>query len=186
MSDKDVLRAAALAARAAVAEPGLCGARACGHLRAWLARHAPQAPLAGYFPIRGELDPRPVLAAHAGPTALPVVPGFRQPLVFRAWRLGEPVIPGPFGTFQPVEAAESVQPQVVIVPLAGFDRRGARIGYGGGFYDRTLELLRGLGPVTAIGLGFAAQEVGQVPEEPFDQPLDLIVTEAGILLPQRD
>lgn len=182
---KDELRAAALAARAGVEEPGLRASHACAHLRGWLGRHAPHAPLAGYFPIRGELDPRPVLAAHAGPTALPVVPGFRQPLLFRAWRMGQPVVPGPFGTFQPPESAESLQPEVVIVPLAGYDRRGARVGYGGGFYDRTLEFLRARGPVVAVGLGFAAQEVALVPEEPFDQPLDLIATEAGILLPQR-
>lgn len=186
MSDKAALRAAALAARAAVDEPGLRGATACAHLRAWLAAHAPRAALAGYFPIRGEIDPRPLLAAHGGPTGLPVVAGFGQPLAFRAWRLGQPVVPGPFGTFHPPETAESMQPEVVIVPLAGFDRRGARIGYGGGFYDRTLETLRARGPVLAAGLAFAAQELDRVPAEPFDQPLDLVATESGILLPARD
>lgn len=186
MSDKAALRAAALAARAAVEEPGLRGARACAHLRAWLAARAPQAALAGYFPIRGEIDPRPLLAAHAGPTGLPVVTSVGQPLAFRAWRPGQPVVAGPFGTVQPPESAESLQPEVVVVPLAGFDRRGARIGYGGGFYDRTLEFLRARGPVLAAGLAFAAQELERVPEEGFDQPLDLVATEAGILLPVRD
>lgn len=186
MSDKEALRRAGLAARAGVEAPGLRGAQACAHLRAWLARTAPQAPLAGYFPIRGEIDPRPALAAHAGPTGLPVVTGFRQPLGFRVWRLGDPVVPGPFGTFHPAETADSMRPEVVIVPLAAFDRRGARIGYGGGFYDRTLEILRAGGPVRAVGLAFAAQELEWVPEEPLDQWLDLIATEDGIMLPERD
>lgn len=183
--NKDDLRAEALAARAAVDAPGLRSTTACMHLRAWLAQTAPRAALAGYHPIRGEADPRPVLAAHAGPTALPVVTGFRQPLQFRAWRLGQRLVPGPFGTLNPPDTAEVILPGVVIVPLVGFDSRGARIGYGGGFYDRTLETLRAAGPVLAVGLAFAAQQVGQITEEPFDQRLDLIATETGLLWPER-
>ena len=185
MTTKAALRAQGLTARAALADRPARSAAACAHLLRWLAVHAPDAVLAGYVPIRGEADPRPALAAHRGPTCLPVVEGPARPLAFRLWRPGQGLEAGAFGTKQPHAFAEVIQPQVVIVPLAAFDRRGGRIGYGGGYYDRSLESLRAGGPVLALGFGFAAQQVETVPEGGHDQPLDLMVTEDGILNPVR-
>lgn len=136
--------------------------------------------LAGYVPMRGEIDPRPAMAAHAGPVAVPVVTGPAQPLAFRAWHPDAVLVPGAFGALIPRDGAWLV-PSVLIVPLLAFDAAGYRLGYGGGFYDRTLEQLRKAGDVLAIGFAFAAQEVASVPREATDQPLDLIVTERGVL-----
>ncbi|WP_299912052.1 5-formyltetrahydrofolate cyclo-ligase [uncultured Paracoccus sp.] len=136
--------------------------------------------LSGYVAMRGEADPGAAMAAHRGPLCLPVVTGKAVPLVFREWD-GGLLVPGPFGTSHPAETAAVLTPHVLIVPLAGFDRQGNRIGYGGGYYDRTLQLLRGMGPVAAIGLAFGVQELPDIPAEPFDQPLDLIVTDREII-----
>lgn len=138
--------------------------------------------LAGYMPMRTEADPLPAMAAHDGPVCVPVIEAPGLPLVFHRWTPKARMVPGAFGALIPAEGVPLV-PQVLIVPLLAFDRRGFRLGYGGGFYDRTLERLRISGPVTAIGFAFAAQEVDVVPTEPTDQPLDLIVTENGCLVP---
>jgi 5-formyltetrahydrofolate cyclo-ligase len=180
---KAAMRAAARAARQAAqaagqgAGQGAGQAEATRHLSAALAPHA-GAVLAGFLPIRSEIDPRPAMAAHAGPVCVPVMLGPGRPLMFRAWTPDAPLVPGGFGTMVPAAGAFLV-PRVLIVPLLAFDRAGYRLGYGGGFYDRTLAALRARGPVTAIGFAFAAQEVPAVPHEPTDAPLDLIVTEAG-------
>ncbi|MDO5632296.1 MAG: 5-formyltetrahydrofolate cyclo-ligase [Paracoccus sp. (in: a-proteobacteria)] len=173
MTGKAALRAAALAART---EQGGDAGAVVARLRATLLPFAGQV-LAGYWPMRGEADPLPAMATHDGPLCLPVVPGRDVPLIFRAWLPGAALEGGPFGTHHPPESAPVVVPQVLIVPLAAFDRAGQRIGYGGGYYDRTLAQLRAAGPVTAIGLAFACQEVPAVPAGPFDQPLNLIVTD---------
>lgn len=178
--DKAALRAQALAARARGGDQDAL----TRHLAAALAPHRCQV-LSGYWPMRGEADPRPAMEAHDAPLCLPVVPGKAVPLVFRQWRPGEALVPGPFGTFHPAESQPVLLPSVLIVPLAGFDRQGNRIGYGGGYYDRTLQLLREKGRVTAIGLAFAVQELPEIPADPFDQPLDVIVTDAGALCPRR-
>ncbi|WCR09486.1 5-formyltetrahydrofolate cyclo-ligase [Paracoccus stylophorae] len=177
-AQKAALRAEALAARL---RHGGDPAGITGHLTQALAPHRGRV-LSGYRPMRGEADPLPAMQAHDGPLCLPVVTGRAVPLIFRAWR-GGPLDPGPFGTWHPPESAPVLTPEVLIVPLAAFDRAGNRIGYGGGYYDRTLQILRAAGPVVAIGLAFASQELPQVPTEEFDQPLDLIVTDAGIVLP---
>lgn len=130
--------------------------------------------------MRGEADPRAGMAAHQGPVCLPVVTGRAVPLVFRLWD-GGPLARGSYGTSHPADSAQVVQPQVLIVPLAAFDLAGNRIGYGGGYYDRTLQLLRQKGPVTAIGLAFACQELPAIPTEPTDQFLDRIVTDQGVI-----
>ena len=122
-------------------------------------------------------------AGQGGRVAVPVIPGPAQALRFHEWSPEARMVEGAFKALIPEGGAELV-PTVLIVPLLAFDRRGFRLGYGGGFYDRTLEGLRARGPVTAIGFAFAAQEVAQVPIEPTDQPLDLIVTEAGIIRPE--
>ncbi|SNR26559.1 5-formyltetrahydrofolate cyclo-ligase [Paracoccus sediminis] len=176
-ADKSALRARALAAR----DQGGDQDALTRHLIAALAPHRGQV-LAGYWPMRNEADPRPAMDAHDGPLCLPVVPGKAVPLVFRQWR-GQPLVPGPFGTAHPDDSQPVLVPAVLIVPLAGFDRGGNRIGYGGGYYDRTLQLLRDSGHATAIGLAFAVQELAEIPAEPFDQPLDLIVTDQGPIRP---
>ena len=173
---KSALRKQALAARAAGGDDAAVTAR----LIAVLAPHAGKV-LAGYWPMRDEADPRPAMAAHDGPVCLPVVTGPARPLLFRAHdgRLE----PGGFGTSHPPADSPELVPQVLIVPLAGFDRQGNRLGYGGGFYDRTLQKLRAAGPAIAIGLAYAVQEIRAIPAEPTDQPLDMIVTDQGLILP---
>lgn len=149
-----------------------------------LARHRGR-PLSGYVRMRTEIDPTPPMAEAAahGPVAVPVILGKGQPLAFRAWSPGCAMVPGPFGADIPAEG-DWVVPQVLIVPLLAFTRGGGRLGYGGGFYDRTLQALRARGPVLAIGYAFAAQEDPALPLEPTDQSLDLIVTEAEVITPQ--
>lgn len=142
------------------------------------------AVLAGYMPMRTEIDCLPAMAAHDGPVGVPVILGAGRPLRFRCWTPDASMVAGEFGALIP-EAGAWIEPQVLIVPLLAFDRRGFRLGYGGGFYDRTLEGLRARGPVTAIGFAYAAQEIAEVPTEPTDQPLDLIVTETGTITPDR-
>jgi 5-formyltetrahydrofolate cyclo-ligase len=140
--------------------------------------------VSGYWPMRDEIDPRPSLVALAQrgcQIALPVVPEDGQGLIFRAWEPGEDLVPGPFGTSEPPTEAETVQPGLLLIPLLAFDRGGRRLGYGGGFYDRTLASLRGWGTVRAIGVAFAGQEVDAVPAGPQDALLDGVVTEAGFL-----
>lgn len=173
---KAQLRKQALAARL---DAGGDAAGITQHLNAALAPFSGQV-LAGYWPMRGEADPRPAMADHTGLLCLPVVPGKAVPLIFRQWD-GGALEQGPFGTSHPAESATALTPQVLIVPLAAFDAEGNRIGYGGGYYDRTLQMLRLTGPVTAIGLGFASQQVAQIPAEAFDQPLDLVVTDREII-----
>lgn len=137
--------------------------------------------VSGYAPMRDEIDPHPLLAALAARghgLCLPVVAGKGRPLVFRRWRPGAPLVEGAYGALVPEEGAETCAPAVLLVPLLAFDRAGYRLGYGGGFYDRTLAGLRGQGPVLAIGVAFAGQEVPAVPREATDQPLDWLATEA--------
>lgn len=174
---KAELRAKALLARGAGGDQGALDLR----LIAALAPHAGQV-LAAYWPMRGEADPRPAAALHDGPLCLPAVIARGTALQFRQWR-DEPLEGGLYGTLHPPATAPVLRPRVVIVPLAAFDRRGSRLGYGGGFYDRTLAALRASGDVTAIGLAYAVQELAAIPAEPFDQPLDLIVTDRELIHP---
>ena len=136
-------------------------------------------PLSGYMAMRTEIDPMPAMAAHPGPVCVPVIIGKAQALKFREWSPGCAMVAGEFGARIPAEGAWT-QPEVLIVPLVAFDARGYRLGYGGGFYDRTLELLRGRRKTVAIGFAFSAQEMPEVPIEATDQRLDAIVTEQGV------
>jgi len=138
----------------------------------------PGSVVAGFWPIQDEIDIRPLLAALHGrghPLALPVTGRRGEALVFRAWTPGEPLLPGRFGTSHP--AGEVVTPDVLLIPLLAFDAEGHRLGYGGGFYDRTLALLPGS---LRIGCAFASQELDSVPQGPYDQTLHAVVTEAGL------
>jgi 5-formyltetrahydrofolate cyclo-ligase len=130
--------------------------------------------VAGYWPMGDELDPRPLMAALANPLALPVVAG--DSLQFRAWTLGDPLEPGAHGTQHPA-SSKNIVPDVVIAPLVAFDRRGHRLGRGGGFYDRAIARLRAHGLPLVVGIAFDAQEVDAIPVDPPDQHLDWIVTE---------
>ncbi|MDY0241996.1 MAG: 5-formyltetrahydrofolate cyclo-ligase [Rhodospirillaceae bacterium] len=139
--------------------------------------------VAGFWPIGDEIDTLPLMTAleKAGHVlALPVVIARAQPLVFRRWRVGAPLEAGPHGTRQPGSGADPVEPDVILTPLLGFDGQGSRLGYGGGYYDRTLEELRRHRPVLAVGLAFAAQRVERVPVDVGDQTLDWVVTEEGV------
>ena len=137
--------------------------------------------LSGYMPMRTEIDPLPAMAAHQGAVGVPVIIGKGQALRFREWSPGARMVEGAFKALIP-EDGLWVEPEVLIVPLLAFDARGYRLGYGGGFYDRTLEGLRAKGPVLAVGFAFAAQEVAEVPTEPTDQRLDALVTEKGVTI----
>lgn len=178
MSDpKAAARTAAFARRKAAFAAGQ--GQAAEILADVLSAHQGKA-LAGYMPMRTEIDPLPAMAAHQGLVGVPVIMAAATPLKFREWAPGAVMVAGDFGALIPAEGAW-VTPQVVIVPLLAFDARGFRLGYGGGFYDRTLQALRGKGPVLAIGFAFGAQEVDEVPTDAFDQKLDLVVTENGPL-----
>ncbi|WP_119419872.1 5-formyltetrahydrofolate cyclo-ligase [Desertibaculum subflavum] len=134
------------------------------------------AVVAGYSAVPPELDPAPLmtaLAAGGHPLALPCTGPLGTVLVFRSWQPGDPLVKGALGIEEPRPEAPSVLPSVALVPLLGFDRRGHRLGQGGGYYDRTLAA----GTMLAIGLAYAAQEVEVLPVEPWDRRLDWIVTE---------
>ncbi len=180
--DKNALRAAALARRDALDDSARTAAAQRLAAFADIFDVTPDTVVAGYMPMRGEADPLPLmrrLAERGARLALPAVIARDMPLAFRAWREGEALVAGPYGTRHPGDGAESIIPDIVLVPLAAFDRRGHRIGYGGGYYDRTLANLRARGPLTAAGVAFAAQEVETVPASPHDALLDLVLTEAG-------
>jgi 5-formyltetrahydrofolate cyclo-ligase len=145
--------------------------------------------VSAYWPMKQEMDARPLLNAldRLGcRVALPVVAGKGKPLLFRAWRPGMVLKSGAFGLSEPGPAAPEIAPRVVFAPLLAFDRRGNRIGWGAGFYDRTLAGLRARGPVTAVGVAYAAQEVAEVPAGAHDQPLDWIATEREVTRLSRE
>lgn len=136
--------------------------------------------LAGTFPMRSELDPRPLmerLEALGATLALPRTPKKGQPLVFHRWSAETRFVTSRFGVTEPVPETPIVEPDVLLVPLLAFDSTGARLGYGGGFYDVTLETLRRTRTVFAVGFAYAGQEVASVPSEPHDQRLDAVLTE---------
>lgn len=143
-------------------------------------------PLSGYLPIRTEIDPLSAMAEAAahGPVGVPVIQNRATPLLFSRWEPDMALKEGPFKVQIPVVDA-FFEPEILIVPLVAFDIRGGRLGYGGGFYDRTLELLRSRRPTLAIGFAFDAQETEDLPLEPTDQALDYLVTESRVI-PCRD
>jgi 5-formyltetrahydrofolate cyclo-ligase len=178
---KPVLRAAALARRDALSESQRQAAAQALAARPFPIDIEPGIVVAGYAPLRSEFDPRPLLAALAARgarPALPVIVGRDQPLLFRVWSPGAPLLRGPLGILEPLPDAPLVIPAILLVPLAAFDRAGHRIGYGGGYYDRSLAELRRSGPRLAIGIGFAVQEIPAIPALAHDARLDLVLTEA--------
>jgi 5-formyltetrahydrofolate cyclo-ligase len=181
---KAAARSAAFARRKA-AHGTVDAAPAQGLLAGLLAAERTGTVVALYDPIRTEIDPRPATVASVGRLrfAMPVIAGTGLPLIFRAWTPGAAMETGPFGVAIPA-ADDPVVPEVLVVPMLAFDARGYRLGYGGGFYDRTLADLRARGGrVRAIGFAYSAQQVVDLPVEPTDAPLDLVATESGLRRP---
>jgi 5-formyltetrahydrofolate cyclo-ligase len=140
--------------------------------------------VSAYSPIRSEIDPIPLmrtLAARGARLALPAVMARGKSLAFRAWSPNDRLLLGPLGILEPSPAAAEIIPDIMLVPLAAFDRLGHRIGYGAGHYDYTLAHLRKVKPITAIGLAFAAQEIKAVPALQHDVALDYVLTETHVL-----
>jgi 5-formyltetrahydrofolate cyclo-ligase len=140
--------------------------------------------ISGFLPIRSEINPVPLmrkLAESGAQLALPVVQGQGRPLVMRAWKFGEPLRNMVWGIREPLPEAPKVDPDILIVPLAGFNRAGHRIGYGAGYYDMTIRELRAKKTILAIGIAFAMQEILQVPVTDRDEPLDLVLTEREVI-----
>ena len=140
--------------------------------------------VAGFSPMKSEINPIPLLRklSDAGASlALPAIAGRGKPLIMRAWHFGAPLNSGQWGIREPTPEAAEVAPDILIVPLACFDRTGHRIGYGAGYYDMTINALRAKKPVIAIGIAFAAQEIPKVPATERDARLDLVLTEREII-----
>lgn len=170
MIDKAAARRAAFAARKLAFAAGQ--GQAAELLADYLAAHAGKR-LAGYMAMRTEIDPTAAMAAHAGPVGVPVILGPGQPLKFREWSPGCAMVPGEFGAAIPAEGAW-IEPEVLIVPLLAFDARGFRLGYGGGFYDRTLAAMASKPLV--IGIGYELQRIATIHPQPHDIPMDRVVT----------
>jgi 5-formyltetrahydrofolate cyclo-ligase len=140
--------------------------------------------VSGFSPLRTEINPLPLLrklAAGGATLALPVVDGRGKPLIMRSYAFGQALNEGVWGIREPKDDAPEVDPDILIVPLAAFDRRGNRIGYGAGYYDMTIKRLRSRKPVIAVGIAYAAQEVPEVPTTPRDERLDLVLTEHEVI-----
>jgi 5-formyltetrahydrofolate cyclo-ligase len=181
---KDALRRLLRARRDAVppAQRAIWSQDLAAPALAALGERAHGAIVGAYWPVRSEADPRPLafaLAALGARLALPVVMG--ATMEFRGWLPGEALEPAGFGAFGPGAASALVAPTLLLVPLVGFDRRGARLGQGKGFYDRWLAAADRAGtPPFALGIAFACQEVEHVPTEAHDRTLDAIATERGV------
>jgi 5-formyltetrahydrofolate cyclo-ligase len=140
--------------------------------------------VSGFMPMRSEINPLPLLrklAPQGAQFALPVIQGRGKPLLMRAWSFGAPLEARQWGIKEPANDAPVVDPDILIVPLACFDRAGHRIGYGAGYFDKTIRALRAKKSVTAVGLAFAAQEIPRVPATAFDEKLNLVLTEREVI-----
>jgi 5-formyltetrahydrofolate cyclo-ligase len=180
MDSKAELRQSALARRDAMPAAERAAAVEAVAQRPFPITITPGMVVSGYSPMKSEFNPVPLMRkfADAGAKlALPVTPKRGNPLIMRAFAFGDELASGVWGIREPKPDAPEVFPDVMLVPLAAFDRAGHRIGYGAGYYDLTIARVRAIKPMTAIGLAFAVQEVGKVPATPFDQQLDLVLTE---------
>jgi 5-formyltetrahydrofolate cyclo-ligase len=178
--EKATLRASALAARDALSVEHRAAAALAIAARGLPFAIAPGTIVSGYSPIRSEIDPVPlmrVLAGQGARLALPAVTARGKSLAFRAWSAGDRLMLGPLGILEPSPAAAELIPDIMLVPLAAFDRAGHRVGYGAGHYDYTLAHVRKAKPITAIGVAFAVQEIEAVPALPHDVALDYVLTE---------
>lgn len=174
------LRAVALAKRDALSDERRAAAAQALAERGLPFAVTPELVVSGYSPIRSEIDPVPLmraLAAQGARLALPAVMARGKSLAFRAWSPSDRLMMGPLGILEPSPAAAELIPDIMLVPLAAFDRAGHRIGYGAGHYDFTLAHLRKVKAVTAVGIAFAAQEIKAVPALQHDVALDYVLTE---------
>jgi len=184
---KRAARSAGFAARRVAheaASPDAAERLADNALSATAPEPGPERTVSAYLPIRTEIDPRPLmmrLHARGCRVAVPVIAGPGRPLRFRAWHPAVALEPGPFDVAVPAEG-DWVEPDFVFAPLLGFDTNCYRLGYGGGFYDRTLAALRARGPITAVGLAYAGQRMDRVPRDDTDARLDAVATEHGVIL----
>ncbi len=182
-SEKARIRKAALTARK-MSKTQSANIAACGHLTNLIGSEPKKSIVAGYMPIQTEIDPRASMQAlHSDGyrICVPVIQGHAKPLLFREWTPHSAMIEGDFGALIP-RGGDYLTPDVAIIPLVGFDYAGARLGYGGGFYDRTLGAISKTGKILKIGFAFAGQEVDEIPTDEFDQKVDMVVTENGIRL----
>ena len=180
---KSDLRAAGLTARDGLSDAQRAAAALAVAARGLPFEFAPDSIVSGYSPIRSEIDPVPLmraLAEQGARLALPAVMARGKSLAFRAWSAGDRLMLGPLGILEPSPAAIELIPDIMLVPLAAFDRAGHRIGYGAGHYDYTLAHLRKLKHIIAVGLAFAAQEIEAVPALSHDVALDYVLTEAQL------
>jgi len=181
---KVVLRRSAIARRDALpADARQAAAEAIAERRFPLPL-APGVIVSGFMSLGNEINPLPLmrkLAEEGARLALPVVAGRGEALVMRAWSFGAPLAAGVWGIREPTPEAAEVEPDILLVPLLAFDRTGHRLGYGGGYYDRTIAQLRARKSVVALGLGYSAQEVPNVPVTPRDARLDLVLTEREVI-----
>jgi len=181
---KTELRRAAVARRDALPDAVRAAAAEKVAARLFPLPIAPGAVVSGSMPLKNEFDMQPLMRKLAGSgakLALPVVIGRGKPLIIREWALGEPLAVGQWGIREPRPEAAVVDPDILLVPLLAFDRTGHRLGYGAGYYDMTITLLRARKKVTAVGVAFAAQEIPAVPATPRDARLDLVLTEREVI-----
>jgi 5-formyltetrahydrofolate cyclo-ligase len=181
---KSALRAAALALRDALpAQERQAGAETIA-ARGLPVAVKPGAIVSGFMPLKSEINPLPLLrklASEGAQLALPAIAGRGKPLIMRAWKFGDAFKAGQWGIREPVPEAPEVAPDILIVPLACFDRAGHRIGFGAGYYDMTIAALRAKKKITAVGIAFAAQEIPTVPATERDERLDLVLTEKEVI-----
>lgn len=182
---KAALRAQALARRGLVTKAEADAfAKRLAEIGLGLAAEYQASVVSGFWPIKNEPSTLLLLEALSKKgltSALPVMGGRDQPLSFRAWRAGEKLVEAGMKIMEPPPEAPEVVPDLLFVPLAAFDKKGGRLGYGAGFYDRTLAKLRAVKQVTAIGIAFDVQELTELPQEPHDEPLDFVLTERRLL-----
>jgi 5-formyltetrahydrofolate cyclo-ligase len=186
---KTELRKAALARRDALpADVRAAAAQAIAE-RPFPIAVPPGAIVSGFMPLKSEINPLPLLRklADAGAQlALPVVAGQGLPLTMRAYAFGDTLASGVWGIREPKPEAPEVFPDILIVPLLAFDRRGHRLGYGAGYYDMTITALRARKRVAAVGIAFAQQEIAEVPVTARDARLDLVLTEREVIVTNSD
>ncbi len=179
---KAALRVTAHAARAALtADERAEAAEAVSRHFFELIKPDQSAVIAAYWRIRDELDCQPILVRlmdNNHTVVLPVVNGPEEPLELRVWEQGASLYEAGYGTLAPADQAPHAEPDIVLMPLLGFDAKGTRLGYGGGYYDRTLSQMSQKPKL--IGLAFAAQELNSIPREAHDVPLDIVITENGV------
>jgi len=184
LQEKRALRARMKAWRAGLSTKQMASAAEAlaGHGLGFLPPLQPHTAVSAFAPLSDELRLWPLLRRLSGEgvrLALPVMQGKGKPLVFRTWTPGDAMDSGVWGIAEPKADKPVVEPDILLMPLLAFDRQGWRLGYGGGFYDRTLQGLRARKQVIAVGLGYDEQEVDAVPRLDYDQRLDWVLTPSG-------